>query len=200
MPKGRNKVPEAYANEGTQDFNADSPYRSNAVNFAADKTPPKRPLGYFVNELTYENDAERDHAQYLVDNPPDGLTDIGLAEWKRVVPELHLLGHLTYLDATIIASYCNTYALWKALYEAMQIDGAAIKNPNTGAMELNPLVNYIQKVMKDLIMFAKIIGLTPYIRKHKKMDRMPDPKKDKFINFVKNRERKPGANTNGNTD
>lgn len=42
--------------------------------------------------------------------PPPDLKGEGLAEWKRIVPELDAKGLLTKVDRGVLASYCRAWA------------------------------------------------------------------------------------------
>lgn len=66
---------------------------------------------------------------------PAWLDHEAKAEWRRVVPRLHAIGLLRYVDRAALATYCS---MWSMLVEARQ--GVAL-NGTTLITERGPITN-----------------------------------------------------------
>lgn len=122
--------------------------------------PGKRPL----------NDREPVPERVLPDPPPE-LSEDGLAEWTRVVGELHRTGILSEIDRGALAAYCQAYGRWaqaeRAIAKMAEKDpltsGMMIRTTNGNAIQ-NPLVGIANKAMSDLVRYAAEFGMTPSAR------------------------------------
>ena len=67
---------------------------------------------------------------------PSWLDREGVAEWRRVVPELERLGLLSVLDRAVLGAYCDVWSKFNEARRALRVglvvvgkDGKMVKNP-----------------------------------------------------------------------
>lgn len=93
--------------------------------------------------------------------PPPWLTHrVARAEWVRLSRELWLLGLLTRLDVTALATYCRTYATFVEAQEEVRARGILLTLKN-GSKIQNPALNIMKATARDLMKFANEFGMTP---------------------------------------
>jgi P27 family predicted phage terminase small subunit len=98
---------------------------------------------------------------------PSYLDKVAKAEWKRVGPELEQQGVLTEASAQILASYCSSFAHFKASEEAIQRDGLVINitsSTRTGMTVKpvpNPAVRNYQTFKRMMLESARLFGIDP---------------------------------------
>lgn len=61
--------------------------------------------------------------------PPQHLSDVAVAEWKRVAQVLFDVGMLTEIDAGMLGAYCQSYSDWLAAEEMLRKFGHVVKSP-----------------------------------------------------------------------
>lgn len=118
--------------------------------------------------------------------PPDFLGAVALAKWHSLAPELHRLGVLTILDATLLGLYCAMYARWRQAQEGLECEGLT-----TCTAEGRRLVSPYFQIGKDAFnMMCKLaveFGLTPASRpKLARGEATPD---DPLEVFLRNKKR-----------
>ena len=98
---------------------------------------------------------------------PAYLDPVARKEWKRVAPELEAQGVLTEASAQILASYCSSFAHFKASEEAIQRDGLVIditSSTRTG-MTVKPIphpaVRNYQTFKRMMLESARLFGIDP---------------------------------------
>jgi P27 family predicted phage terminase small subunit len=104
-------------------------------------------------------------------DPPEFLKGAALEEWRRVAPNLTLLGLLTPLDVTTLAAYCTAYQTWRQALELLQglaeVDakahGLLIKG-SKGQARSNPLVQIAREAAADMVRIAGEFGFSPAAR------------------------------------
>lgn len=103
--------------------------------------------------------------------PPKFINGYACEEWDRIAPGLALMGLLTDIDLAALASYCQSYAVWRQATEAinkmaasdMLTGGLMIKTTNGNAIQ-NPLVGTANKAASDMVRYAAEFGMTPSAR------------------------------------
>src|SRR6476620_7381333 len=63
---------------------------------------------------------------------PDWLSDEAKAEWKRVIPELQMMGLLSSADRAALAAYCTAWCRWVEAEEMVKKFGTIVKSPEKG--------------------------------------------------------------------
>lgn len=84
-------------------------------------------------------------------------------EWRRIVPELEVLGLLTMVDRAVLAGYCQAYARWRQAEEAIERYGM-IGKTESGYVHQLPYVSIAQKSLQLMKNLASEFGLTPAAR------------------------------------
>lgn len=103
--------------------------------------------------------------------PPNFINGYAREEWDRIAPGLALMGMLAEVDTAALASYCQSYAIWRQATEAiskmaasdMLTGGLMIKTSNGNAIQ-NPLVGTANKAASDMVRYAAEFGMTPSAR------------------------------------
>jgi P27 family predicted phage terminase small subunit len=124
----------------------------------------------------------------LLPDPPPELSADALTEWQRIAPRLLAAGMITSIDRAALAAYCQAYGRWAAAerHLARMIDrpteGLLISTKNGNAIH-NPLVSIANKALRDMVVFAAELGMTPSGRSRVKTnyhDRNTDPADEFF--------------------
>lgn len=85
-----------------------------------------------------------------------------LAEWNRIVPQLHAAGIIRAVDQTSLSTYCCTYAEWiKAL---AAIRKSRVIRTNKGELKVNPMFKVMTDCSKQMARYLVEFGLTPSSR------------------------------------
>jgi P27 family predicted phage terminase small subunit len=95
---------------------------------------------------------------------PDSLPHLGaiaLREWHQVAGELHRIGMLTTLDATVRAASCVVYQRW--VEAEARIDELLPETPN-GSPVVNPAIRIATKALELMHRDMQDLGLTPSSR------------------------------------
>jgi P27 family predicted phage terminase small subunit len=99
--------------------------------------------------------------------PPDVLTGYGVAEWRRIAPQLHRLGLLTLVDIMPLAAYCASYSRWRLAEEAIarmaardELTRALLIKDRDGHARTNPLVRVARDAADAMLRFAAEFGMT----------------------------------------
>jgi P27 family predicted phage terminase small subunit len=95
--------------------------------------------------------------------PPEYVTGLAAAEWRRIAPELHRLGLLTVLDQTVFAVYCVSYGRWRAAEELLAAEPVVVRGCE-GSPVQNPLCRIAREAARDLLRAGAEFGLTPSAR------------------------------------
>src|SRR5215468_3667791 len=61
---------------------------------------------------------------------PDWLDDDAKTAWRKLVPELEMMGVLTRIDANALARYCRLWSRWRAAEEFIQKHGEVLTCPH----------------------------------------------------------------------
>ena len=100
--------------------------------------------------------------------PPRGLDELGVEEWRRIAPELHGLKLLSALDVAALGAYCDAVATWLRAGEEL----AKLRQEPAGGLAVhaglrvmvNPLVQVRRQAAMDMVKFAGEFGMTPVAR------------------------------------
>ena len=110
--------------------------------------------------------------QPLVELPrvPESLSKIARDEWARVAEILYRVRVLTNADLAILRGYCVNFAWAFEAEQRVMEEGTTIEevrgtaeNPYTIKKE-NPTFSVAQKAFKQMLEFARELGLTPASR------------------------------------
>jgi P27 family predicted phage terminase small subunit len=113
-------------------------------------------------------------------NPPSWLKDEGLAEWRRIVPELKKLGRLAKMDRAVLSTYCSWWATMVKLREQLAATGTLLKGRHQGEVVKSPLWQQHRDATKMVVVPAKECGLTPDARLRHAVVPLPDPDMDEL--------------------
>ena len=103
---------------------------------------------------------------------PEWLLDDAKKEWKRIAPELDMLGLLTVVDMAALAGYCQAYAKWKKAEEFIKKFGFTYKIPKKDKdgkvvsifIAAFPEVAIARSALEQVRQFCAEFGLTPSSR------------------------------------
>jgi len=103
---------------------------------------------------------------------PSWLMNDAKKEWKRVAPELEILGLLTHIDMASFAGYCQSFAKWKKAEEFIKKHGSTYKIPkrdkdgNVVSVYIAqfPEVAIANQCLNQVRAFCAEFGLTPSSR------------------------------------
>lgn len=123
-------------------------------------------------------------------NPPSFIVGYAREEWERIAASLAPTGMLTDVDLAALASYCQSYAIWRQATEAinkmaasdMLTGGLMIKTSNGNAIQ-NPLVGTANKAASDMVRYAAEFGMTPSARSRLALD-APGAPASKFAGLI----------------
>ena len=102
---------------------------------------------------------------------PTWLSREARAEWKRLAPQLELLGILTEIDMAMFASYCAAVGklVWaekhiKKNRKGNEAAGGMITKTPAGAWQTSPYVWIYNKSLEQIRSFGSEFGLSPSSR------------------------------------
>ncbi len=99
----------------------------------------------------------------VLPEPPPFLVGAALDEWNRVSPLLSRFSLLARVDAVALAAYCQCYSIWREAVINLQLSGLSGVG-STGQQRENPLIGTIDKMLKQMLVYAKEFGFTPASR------------------------------------
>jgi P27 family predicted phage terminase small subunit len=108
--------------------------------------------------------------------PPPFVIGAAADEWKRVAPQLYVLGLLTLVDLSCFAAYCTSFARWK-LAEELLAGQPFVVEGYEGNPIINPLVRVAGQAARDTVRFASEFGMTPASRAGVSAAGTPTPSK-----------------------
>ena len=100
--------------------------------------------------------------------PPDYLTDpYALAEWNRVVKELHIMKVFSGIDQHSLSAYCLAYSRWRKAEEEIEkvckLQGqfkSLVAESQTGNDVESLLVKIARAERADMVKLAESLGMT----------------------------------------
>ena len=94
---------------------------------------------------------------------PAFLNAIARREWRRVAPQLQILGLLTALDRGPLAAYCQAYGTWvEASRKA--IKKGLIYADSKDNIRKNPYLNIVDQALNQIYRWCNEFGMTPSSR------------------------------------
>jgi len=126
---------------------------------------------------------------------PKDLPKAAAAEWRRIVPELAVLGVLTKVDRAALAAYCHAYARWFQAEREVRRHGIVVEEPviitvdgeavETGYVRYkkNPAVTVSEAAMKIMKGFLVEFGMTPSSRSRVRIEKPTEA--DEMDQFLK---------------
>jgi P27 family predicted phage terminase small subunit len=93
--------------------------------------------------------------------PPAGLDDVALAEWRRVVPHLEAHDLLSPAHQAILGCYCHAVSDHTAAMATVHAEGRLITNPKTGHQHPHPAVADARASRAQVLQLGRELGLTP---------------------------------------
>lgn len=105
-----------------------------------------------------------------IPEPPDFLSPIAAAEWRRVAEELFHLRLVAKVDSNVLCAYCQAFSRWRAAEELLA--EAALRDPRTRGLLVqgargpvqNPLVRIADHASQLMVRNAAELGLTASAR------------------------------------
>jgi P27 family predicted phage terminase small subunit len=94
---------------------------------------------------------------------PDYLPEHAAAEWRRIVPELVILGLLSAVDRVALEGYCFNYHRWREAEEVIEEEGLTMCTPQGFEMQ-RPEVSIGNQARKQCLEFLREFGLSPASR------------------------------------
>lgn len=119
---------------------------------------------------------------------PSWLTGEAKKEWDRIAPELERVGLLTVIDGSVLANYCQWWAVY--VQAAKELKAHLTKHKKLTVTYINtqgaenevphPAIAIAEKASKNIKAFCSEFGLTPAsrVRMQIKPVEEPDPMED----------------------
>lgn len=118
-----------------------------------------------------------------VPEPPECLGSDAQDEWRRLAPELHVIGLLTVADVQLFALYCEAYGVWRDAGRKWRAGGSVIViEPGNRSPMQNPALVAVKEAARDMLHVAREFGLTPAARC--RLSAPNAPKAGKFDGFT----------------
>ncbi len=96
--------------------------------------------------------------------PPEWLCPEARDEWDRMVPQLLARNVLTRLDQTMVARYCQTWAVWRQSVRDLDKIGQIYLPKGGKIAKQNPAMSIYLQSANDLLRMEQEMGLTPVSR------------------------------------
>lgn len=115
---------------------------------------------------------------------PRYLSKVAKAEWKRVAPLLEQAGILQAIDQTLLASYCQMFAHYRASEDDIAKNGLVIlvtsqtRTGSTSKPTQNPAVRNSIQFHRAMVATAVKFGINPLDRPRIEVPPDPDGKSD----------------------
>lgn len=119
-------------------------------------------------------------------SPPDWLTEIGRAEWKRVGKLLSKLQVLTDADLSALAAYCDAYSRWRSARQMIEEQGLTTET-GAGNLKAHPATVVVHQAITEMRQFMNELGLTPSSRTRVNQTKRDEP--SEFEKFLAKRQR-----------
>lgn len=84
-------------------------------------------------------------------------------EWKRIVPELEVLGLLTKIDRAALAQYCQAWGRWSDAEKTVKEKGVLYKTQNGNVIQ-SPMLAVANRAYDQLRLMLAEFGMTPSAR------------------------------------
>lgn len=110
---------------------------------------------------------DRQPPQHLEPAQPDRppwLGDLAAAHWDELAPRLLAAGYLSPLDQIPLALFCQTFEQYLLSLAAVRQLASHTAMTENGNIIQHPEVAVMNGQAKNLIILAKQLGMTPYVR------------------------------------
>jgi P27 family predicted phage terminase small subunit len=114
---------------------------------------------------------------------PGWLLPEAKREWRRVIPELEMLGLMTLVDRAPLAAYCQAYARWQRAEEYLQVHGPTITTAS-GYVQQRPEVAIARAERQAMHEFASAFGFSPSSRSRIDVRRPEEDPEDSLLDKV----------------
>lgn len=104
---------------------------------------------------------------------PTTLGSAGKKEWRRLAPELHILGLLTVADLKTFEAYCASFELYVLAKQKVEEYGLTDMTDKGNVIQ-RPEVGIMNTALKNMKSFAQEFGLTPSSRTNLTAQQMVD--------------------------
>jgi len=112
---------------------------------------------------------------------PDVLSDVAVAEWERLIPDLMALGLVSRMDQMALATYCQAYADWVRYQRLIAARNSAsddelggdIQTFKTGAQQMHVLRQLANDAEKRANAAGAAFGFSPMARRNLKTATQP---------------------------
>jgi len=99
---------------------------------------------------------------------PKSLSPAARKVWKRIVPQLKMMGVLAAVDRDALVAYCRTYARWEAAEDFLEKHGEVYPIRDEAGrvryMQQFPQVAIARNLLQTLRAYQQEFGLTPSAR------------------------------------
>ena len=97
-------------------------------------------------------------------DPPEGMPDAAIAEWRRMAPILSGYRLLSDLDVTALEAYCRVYARWLQAEQLLDESGELVFETSTGYQSQSAYLSIINQCLKQMQSLMAEFGMTPATR------------------------------------
>lgn len=143
--------------------------------------PTPKPTALKQLQGTYRPDRDQETGVCLPDALPRCPTYLGKTakrEWGRVAKQLQAAGILKSVDRAALAAYAHAYGEFVELTIDLRTEPATFTT-DTGYIAVNPKVKQAQAYKKEMLVWARELGLTPSARSRLVIN--PSPQKEKSL-------------------
>lgn len=101
-----------------------------------------------------------------IPNCPSHLLPDAKKEWKRIAPQLELLGIISQMDRSALAVYCQSYARWKQAEEKIKELGESglIDETPSGYKQISVWLQVSNRAVEQMHKFMCEFGMSPSSR------------------------------------
>jgi P27 family predicted phage terminase small subunit len=146
--------------------------------------PPKKPSALKVVQGTFRKDREAKspvNVEPKAPKPPKGMSQLGLACWRRMVPKLVAARVLTELDRELLAAFCECWAMYWGLKAVVDEEGWTWVSAN-GNIRVHPAVGAMKMMLDNVVRLGREFGLTPASRS--RIEALPESPTDPTAEFL----------------
>lgn len=98
-----------------------------------------------------------------LEQAPEWLSDEAREHWQEIAGELERIGVLTSLDGAAFATYCHTWARWRAAERDIEANGETALN-SKGDRRPRAIVGIARDLLTAVLKYQREFGLTPSAR------------------------------------
>jgi len=140
---------------------------------------------------TFRADRDRKSPQFALGAAcPRYLSKAAKGEWRRVAPLLEAAGILQEIDASLLASYCQMFAHWRASEDDIAKNGLVIvvssqtRTGRTDRPAANPAAKNSVMFHKAMVAMAIRFGISPLDRPRIEIPPDEEDERDPFQRFL----------------